>query len=165
MLLSLKDLYSIAKSNTEEVILDEQDNNLFMRCCIAYFSIVNPIVFITNEDMKLQNLHFNGMVNKLNIDMGGFKVIEYDESISYVKIEPTDYSLFLLPTNYQDSFIGVCEYFILTTSIKNMNMIKDNFGMSETLQQPSDINTIREILKREYNVESMAMVSTEDKDK
>ena len=129
--MQLQDLFNHAMNTTEEVLTPAQLESAFVVSCSIFFAEVLINIEEGKEDTTMDIVH----------NMGGHQ-----------RVLPKSFDDFNLPVLYYEDFRMVCEYVILSTSFKNLNMLK-NIRVEESIAQiPTDYTQIREILRRRHNI-------------
>jgi len=139
--MQLRELFDLKLFMCDEVIDDLQIETAFKLSCISFFSVVKIKIDIKSDDY---------------INIGSHKVVEtfkdIERDIEIAIISPTNFDDFNLPLQYNEDFLMVCEYIIVSASLKNVNVMR-NLGIDEMVQQLSmDLNSIKDILNKKYNV-------------
>ena len=152
--MQLKDLFDLKFSITEEALSDTQKDNAFKVSCLVFFSEVK-ITLLYNGDEEI-NVGYKDENDTLGFGIGNFQIKQiFEDTITggkFIRIVPLDYNNFDLPIEYNDDFMQVCEYVILSTSLKNLNMLK-SLGIDESIQNlPMDLQAVKEILNKKYNI-------------
>jgi len=152
--MQLKDLFNLKLSITEEALSDNQIDSAFQVSCLVFFSEVK-VTLLYNGDEEIY-VGYKDEDDTLGFGIGKFQIKHIFEDTmtggKFIRIVPLDYNDFDLPIEYNDDFMLVCEYVILSTSLKNLNMLK-SLGIDESIQTlPMDIQAIRDILNKKYNV-------------
>jgi len=152
--MQLKDLFDLKFSITEEALSDTQKDNAFKVSCLVFFSEVK-ITLLYQGDVDIY-VGYKDEDDDLEFGLGDIQIKQIFEDTTtggkFIRVVPLDYDEFDLPIEYNDDFMLVCEYVILSTSLKNLNMLK-SLGIDESIQNlPMDIQAIKEILNKKYNV-------------
>jgi len=152
--MQLKDLFDLKFSITEEALSDTQKDNAFKVSCLVFFSEVK-ITLLYQGDIDIY-VGYKDEDDNLGFGLGDIQIKQIFEDTTtggkFIRVVPLDYDEFDLPIEYNDDFMLVCEYVILSTSLKNLNMLK-SLGIDESIQNlPMDIQAIKEILNKKYNV-------------
>lgn len=161
MLMQLRDLYNIAKDTTEEVITDAQNDSVFNYVNIIFFSIVKPtyVAIIGTKTIDEIEIELTSLVGQIDI-IENLASFAKEIPVVYIKHAPKDYNDFNLLDVYQSDYLMVCEYLILNTSMKNINMIKSSFGVEEIAQQTQlNINELRDSLAKKYQIEETSSIT------
>jgi len=142
------DLFNTSLITAEVSLSDAQTEACKTQSAIAFFANVKPIFEIIKNDLT-----FDELVSELKLKVGDFSIIDTLETDScyYVKVEPSDFMAFDLPTSYCSAFMEVCEFVILKTSLKNINMLK-NIGISEMVQELPQLETLKNELNSKFNI-------------
>ncbi len=153
-MLTLEQIFEKQLTITEEVLTEDQKESAFFVANAIFFDEVS--VFLSIDDAKDYNEQLEQLRNKL----GDFEVIE--RWVDKIEIVPSDYEDFKLPQKYLADYLMVCESVILTTSLKNLNMLK-NVGIDEGIQQiPIDYQSIRELLRKRHNIGQNSYIASEE---
>lgn len=132
--MQLQDLFNHCVNTTDEALTELQKESAFIVACSIFFAEVNIIVPKDTDDLFMQ---------KCTIET---------EELEHYRVLPKSFDDFELKITYYEDFRMVCEYVILTTSFKNLNMLK-NIGVEESIAQiPTSYMEIRELLRRRHNI-------------
>jgi len=154
MLLTTSQLFENAYNTTEEVLTETQKGSAFSITCSIFFDEVS--IFLSVDETK----PLDEEIARLKQKYGNFEVLEvWDKKIEVIPED--DYANFKLGVKYHADFLMVAESVILTTSLKNLNMLK-NIGIDEAIQQvPIDYQSIRELLRKRHNIGHNSLVRGE----
>lgn len=150
----LRELFNLQLSLTEEALSTDQVESAFTSSCLIFFSDVKP-VYRTTSTVDI-SVGFKDTTNVLGLDIGKFEIKEIvpKEDYKLIRVTPLEFSTFDLAIEYNNDFMLVCEYLILQTSLKNINMLK-NLGIDEMVQQlPMDLQSLRATLRQSFSIET-----------
>ena len=142
------ELFAIQYNITEEALSQEQYDSAFFVACSIFFSEA-PIKITYDPNEKT--------IDDLKVQYGDFEILKEEDLLEInkksLKVMPSDYETFKLPSIYHQDFLMVCEYVILQTTLKNLNMLK-NLGIDEMVAQlPIQLVELKQQLRQKYDTE------------
>ncbi len=144
-------LFSMALATTEHNLSTDQQTAVKQRAVIFFASNVLFKGLVSVSEFDALSINAN-IANLSKHDMVGDDII--------VTYRYADYSIATIPITYQSVVLEIFEYFILQTSLTNLNVIK-GLGVEEMQQQQQqDLATLKKYLVDTFGGEISFSVGT-----